>query len=369
MSKAMKKTISVVLAFITAFAVLMAFLPPVSASAASLINYKITYSAKYAKLTLTPQSASNTIYYTTNGTKPTTASAKYSKTLAAGKEVTIRAVEYNTSGKSVASIKVTLRPRVATPKIMVTSGVGGAKYISASTTTSGAKLYYTTDGSIPTQFSSLYNGKMSYFSGTTVIFRAFKSGMTASEAVAYTDKDEAPAAANNSTSTTTTAKPSTTSTPSSTATTPTNTSKDNTSSSSQTTTASSSSDSFTDTQKRVLELMNKERTAAGAGTLELDETLCKAANARAKELVEKFSHERPDGSRYWALLESMGLVNIASAENIAAGQKTPEEVMNGWMNSSGHRKNILNPTYTHAGIGFYSYGGVNYWVQIFGELR
>ena len=87
---------------------------------------------------------------------------------------------------------------------------------------------------------------------------------------------------------------------------------------------------------------------------------------RAQEIAQSFSHTRPDGSSCFTILEEFGVSYRAAGENIAMGQRTPEEVMDGWMNSSGHRANILNGTFTSIGVGYYVDGaGAAHWVQIF----
>ena len=116
----------------------------------------------------------------------------------------------------------------------------------------------------------------------------------------------------------------------------------------------------------VASLVNAARRDAGLTELELDADLCAAAQARAQEIAQSFSHTRPDGSSCFTILEEFGISYRAAGENIAMGQRTPEEVMDGWMNSSGHRANILNGTFTSIGVGYYVDGaGAAHWVQIF----
>lgn len=116
----------------------------------------------------------------------------------------------------------------------------------------------------------------------------------------------------------------------------------------------------------VASLVNAARRDAGLSELELDADLCAAAQARAQEIAQSFSHTRPDGSSCFTVLEEFGISYRAAGENIAMGQRTPEEVMDGWMNSSGHRANILNGTFTSIGVGYYVDGaGAAHWVQIF----
>ena len=116
----------------------------------------------------------------------------------------------------------------------------------------------------------------------------------------------------------------------------------------------------------VASLVNAARRDAGLSELELDADLCAAAQARAQEIAQSFSHTRPDGSSCFTILEEFGISYRAAGENIAMGQRTPEEVMDGWMNSGGHRANILNGTFTSIGVGYYVDGaGAAHWVQIF----
>lgn len=116
-------------------------------------------------------------------------------------------------------------------------------------------------------------------------------------------------------------------------------------------------------KNRILELVNIERKNRSIPPLsEADQIIKDYADLRAEEVVKKFSHSRPDGSEFFSGISGYSFVG----ENIAGGLFTPEEVVKGWMNSEGHRANILKPEYTTLAIGF-SQGGkykVN-WVQIF----
>ena len=117
-------------------------------------------------------------------------------------------------------------------------------------------------------------------------------------------------------------------------------------------------------ENKVIELVNAERAKHGVAPLSADNALMGSADIRAKELVSLFSHSRPDGSDYTTVLPS-GL--NAWGENVAMGQTSPEKVMESWMNSSGHRANILSSDFTLIGVGFYESGGEYYWVQNFGR--
>jgi len=116
---------------------------------------------------------------------------------------------------------------------------------------------------------------------------------------------------------------------------------------------------------RIVELVNEARAEAGLKPVTLRADVTAVAQLRAKEIVTSFSHTRPNGSSCFTALSESGVSYRGAGENIAYGQRSPEEVMNGWMNSSGHRANILNASYTSIGVGYYQKNGVNYWSQMF----
>ena len=122
-------------------------------------------------------------------------------------------------------------------------------------------------------------------------------------------------------------------------------------------------------RKEVLRLVNQERANAGVGALTMDDVnLSNAAQVRAKEIIELFSHTRPDGTSCFTALTEQGVQNGYAGENIAAGYATPEKVVDGWMHSEGHRENILNAHYRKLGVGYYYQQGSQYgayWVQMF----
>ena len=114
--------------------------------------------------------------------------------------------------------------------------------------------------------------------------------------------------------------------------------------------------------KQVVRLVNQERAKVGLPALTLDTTASKAAQVRAKEIRTSFSHTRPNGSSCFTALKEAGVSYRTAGENIAAGQQTPEQVVAAWMNSEGHRKNILGSQYTAIGVGYLEGG---YWTQFF----
>lgn len=118
--------------------------------------------------------------------------------------------------------------------------------------------------------------------------------------------------------------------------------------------------------KQVVELVNKERSKAGLNALSIDENIETAAMVRSREIEKSFSHTRPNGSSFSTALSESGVKFMGAGENIAWGQRSPEEVMNGWMNSSGHRANILNSSFKKIGVAYYvGANGRTYWTQLF----
>lgn len=118
--------------------------------------------------------------------------------------------------------------------------------------------------------------------------------------------------------------------------------------------------------QRVVDLVNEERTKIGLQKLQIAQDVTAAAQVRAKEISSSFSHTRPNGSHFTTALSENGVSYRGAGENIAWGQQSPEAVMNTWMNSDGHRANILNKNFTTIGVGYYvGNDGRQYWTQLF----
>jgi uncharacterized YkwD family protein len=118
---------------------------------------------------------------------------------------------------------------------------------------------------------------------------------------------------------------------------------------------------------QVLTLVNAERSKAGLKPLTMNATLTKSAQAKSQDMHDKhyFDHTSPTYGSPFDQMTKFGYKYSYAGENIAMGQKTPKEVMDAWMNSAGHRANILNSNYTEIGIGYVADG--NYWTQQFGK--
>lgn len=123
------------------------------------------------------------------------------------------------------------------------------------------------------------------------------------------------------------------------------------------------------TASEVVDLTNRERTRQGLPPLAVDPRLTTAAQAHSADMIARafYAHTAPDGSRPWDRAAAAGATRRSIGENIACGQRSPAEVVEGWMNSPGHRANILTPDFTHIGIGFAGGGAAGtYWTQLLG---
>ena len=120
------------------------------------------------------------------------------------------------------------------------------------------------------------------------------------------------------------------------------------------------------TEWQLLIQTNKQRFANNLWPLSISEKMLLAASTRAEELTDYYDHTRPDGRDCFTVLDECDISYSSAGENIAAGQTSPENVLNSWMNSAGHRENILSENFVHLGTG-YAYGGIygHNWVQLF----
>ncbi|MFQ9511129.1 MAG: CAP domain-containing protein [Lachnospiraceae bacterium] len=118
--------------------------------------------------------------------------------------------------------------------------------------------------------------------------------------------------------------------------------------------------------EQVVNLVNVERAKVGLAALKTQTNITAAAQVRAIEIKQSFSHTRPSGKSFSTALTEKGVTFRGAGENIAWGQRTPEAVVNAWMNSDGHRANILNKNFTSIGVGYFvDSNGTPYWAQLF----
>lgn len=121
-------------------------------------------------------------------------------------------------------------------------------------------------------------------------------------------------------------------------------------------------------ENEVIRLVNAERAKAGLPALQQNWELSRVARMKSQDMADHnyFSHTSPTYGSPFTMMQNFGIRFSSAGENIAMGQRTPQEVMNAWMNSPGHRANILSPSYTQIGVGLaINKNGVRYWTQMF----
>ena len=123
--------------------------------------------------------------------------------------------------------------------------------------------------------------------------------------------------------------------------------------------------SVTSYEQEVIRLVNEIRKENGLKALTYDWELGRVARYKSQDMKDNkyFAHNSPVYGTPFQMIKNFGISYRSAGENIAKGYATPQAVVNGWMNSSGHRTNILNASYTHIGVGYVA--GGNYWTQMF----
>ncbi len=118
-------------------------------------------------------------------------------------------------------------------------------------------------------------------------------------------------------------------------------------------------------EQEVVTLVNAERAKEGLPALKEEWELSRVAKYKSQDMHDKkyFDHTSPTYGTPFTMMKNFGITYKSAGENIAMGQRSAEEVVKAWMNSSGHRANILNKNYTHIGVGYVKDG--NYWTQMF----
>jgi uncharacterized YkwD family protein len=130
----------------------------------------------------------------------------------------------------------------------------------------------------------------------------------------------------------------------------------------------STSSSVSSYERQVVELVNAERAKVGVAPLSLDSSISNVARTKSKDMATNnyFSHTSPTYGNAASMLKQFGIKYTAYGENIASGQKTPQQVVSEWMKSQGHKENILSSTFTKIGVGYATNSkGVAYWTQMF----
>lgn len=120
-------------------------------------------------------------------------------------------------------------------------------------------------------------------------------------------------------------------------------------------------------EQQVVDLVNQQRSKNGLSPLTLNWQVSRVARYKSQDMCEKnyFSHTSPTYGSPFDMLKKFNINYSTAGENIAKGQKTAQAVMNSWMNSEGHRANILNKNFKEIGVGYYNKNGSTYWTQMF----
>jgi len=121
-------------------------------------------------------------------------------------------------------------------------------------------------------------------------------------------------------------------------------------------------------EQKVADIVNQRRAEAGLAPLKMNWEVSRVARYKSQDMIDKkyFAHQSPTYGSAFNMMENFGIKFTAAGENIAYGQKTPEEVMTSWMNSAGHKANILSSAYNQIGVGAAkASNGTLYWTQMF----
>ena len=317
----MKKLVSLFMVLVMALTALS-----VGASAASSGNLAVSCKL-YDGYTIVNVTRSGTVYYTTDGSKPTDKSKKLNSTrIKVSEPCSVRLVSY-VKGKPVEYLTKKIPVRLRKPTASLSSK--GKEYTYVISIPDGASAYITYDGTTPSKSNGdlVQGGMISVPAKKSAKLVCVKKGWKNSKVITV----RARGAASDS---------------------------------------NKSNDSADENSKfidEVIRLVNEQRTANGLSKFTTSSKLTAVADTRAKELTDSYSHTRPDGRSCFTALRDANIDYAAAGENIAAGYSTPEAVVEGWMNSKAHRANILSPKYSMIGVGYCvdgsGYG--SYWVQVF----
>lgn len=292
------------------------------------VKYKTTYMAEkgYMYLTLIPQKSTNTIYYTTDGSKPDKNSKKYSKRVKFTDSTTVRAAEYNKKGEKVASSIINVKMKCAPVEFDCIDIATGTKTITLSTINEGATIYYTIDGTIPDpDYSDIYTVPLTLGDKSIIKAVVVKDNWKQSSVKAETVSDI-----------------------------PLHIPDFN-----------FGNPIYSETAV----VVNSYRRANGLNSLILDEKLTEAANIRAKELSVLMDHTRPTGTGYLSAVEDCGVKVRFSAEFIASYYKTPTDFVKAILSDSNNYSTLLGTGYDYEkiGVGYYEKGKNRYWTIIIAQ--
>lgn len=297
------------------------------ASAASGVSASKTYTWEYTAVKLKAQNSSDKIYYTVDGSEPTTKSNVYTKTLGFKKATTLKVAEYDKNGKLVGKVKtIDVKRKCPTPKFLVSDNLDGTAKVQITDLEPGTTIHFTTNGKDPTEKSKVLDGAyLVVKKDKTIKAIAVKEGWVTSDVGSISPLDQV------------------------------------------------SEDSYSDYIKEALKLTNAERKKAGLPEVKINQKLCDAAYIRAGELMNNYDngHTRTNGTRWTTALAEQGYIHQIAAENylrIPNSGVDPKRAMELWMSSDIHKENILREGVEDVGFGFVQDGIYCYWIQLFGKL-
>ena len=321
----LNKIISVLLTAAVVCSSALTFSIPVSA--ASGISTSKTYTWEYTAVKLKPQNSADKIYYTTDGTDPTTKSKLYTKALGFRSATVLKAAEFDKNGNLVGKIRtIDVKRKCPTPKFLVSDRLDGTAKVEITDLEPGMTIHFTTNGKDPTEKSTVLDGAyLVVKKDKTIKAIAVKDGWITSDVAVISPLDQI------------------------------------------------TGDSYSDYVKQALKLTNAERKKAGLPEVKLNQKLCDAAYIRAGELMSNYDngHTRTNGTRWTTALADQGYIHRIAAENylrIPNSGVDPERAMELWMSSEIHRENILREGVEDVGFGFVQDGIYCYWIQLFGKL-
>ena len=288
---------------------------------------KIYYGSDYTAVTFIKSHSSYRIFFTIDGTEPTTDSREYTKKLGFGSYAKIRVAEFNKKGERVGSIKqYEVFRKCSRPEVLISDNLDGTAKVVITTDVKGAEIHYTTDGTEPDENSPELNGVFKVKGRAVIKAVAVRKGWLNSLVTVVDTKGYI------------------------------------------------RQDSYNDYIQVAYKLTNDERVRRGLDKVELSQELCNAAYIRAKELCEDYEngHTRTNGSEWYTAIKEQGYKFKFAGENYG---KLPlhgvqaELMVEMWIESPIHLENIINAFGGDVGIGFYQDGTYTYWVQLFAKKK
>ncbi|MBP5603948.1 MAG: chitobiase/beta-hexosaminidase C-terminal domain-containing protein [Ruminiclostridium sp.] len=304
------------------------FIMSADADAAS-IKCTFYYTEEYTAVKLTPINSGDRIFYTIDGTVPTSDSKEYTKKLGFYTPAEVMLAEYDKNGVLVGKVKtITVERIVPKPDILVKDRLDGTADVQIICPLEGAEIHFTKDGTEPDESSAvLKKGLLLHVKKDCEIKAvAVKQGWKTSACVSEKPLELV------------------------------------------------TRKSYEEYISQAFDITNQIRKEHGLSPLKLNSKLSFAAYVRAKELSQNYEngHTRPNGLRWTTAIKEAGYIHYFAGENYGKLYKSgvdPQKIMDMWMISTIHSDNILNTIGPDVGFGFYQKDGYCYWIQLFGKLK